>query len=280
MRIAVIGGDVRSQHLADWYEKEGVEVRRFAQPSGNAHTLEAALHDADWVIGPTPFLRGGALNAPFAQSPIAMDELLLHIPRSAALVAGAIPGEIRSRMDASGLLWHDLMDDEQLTLDNAIPSAEGAIQLALERMDVTLSGSMALVLGYGRIGKALTGMLLGMGAKAHVFARRTDALALARLAGATPVSESQLLEALGKMDVVLNTIPAMVLGQTRLARTKPSVEIIDLASAPGGVDFQAAKVLRRSANLDLGLPGKVAPRSAAQYMKQAIDRLLNREICK
>lgn len=48
---------------------------------------------------------------------------------------------------------------------NAIPTAEGAIQIAMEEMPVTIHGSKALVLGFGRVGKTLAKMLDGIGAK-------------------------------------------------------------------------------------------------------------------
>ena len=46
--------------------------------------------------------------------------------------------------------------------------------------------------------------------------------------------------------------------------------LIDLASKPGGVDFSAAKELGIHAVQALSLPGKTAPRAAAEIIKNTI----------
>lgn len=48
---------------------------------------------------------------------------------------------------------------------NAVPTAEGAIQIAMEQTDVTLHGLPVLVIGHGRIGSLLARRLAALGAK-------------------------------------------------------------------------------------------------------------------
>ena len=50
--------------------------------------------------------------------------------------------------------------------------------------------------------------------------------------------------------------------------------ILDMASAPGGVDYEACKELGISAALLPGLPGKYAPASSAEILAEKIERTL------
>ena len=76
-------------------------------------------------------------------------------------------------------------------------------------------------------------------------------------------------------DLVINTVPAPVLGREELAAMKPGTPVIDLASRPGGVDFHAAEELGVRTIWALALPGKVAPRSAAGYIKSTVYHIID-----
>ena len=76
-------------------------------------------------------------------------------------------------------------------------------------------------------------------------------------------------------DLVVNTIPARVLGREELAALRPDCLILDLASKPGGVDLAAAGELGLTVIWALSLPGKVAPVSAGRAIQQAIYHLLH-----
>ncbi len=155
---------------------------------------------------------------------------------------------------------------------NAVPTAEGALQIAMTEMRVTLFGSEALVIGYGRIGKVLCDGLLALGAHVTASARKDGDLALMEVRGITP---ERINEWDGtKYDAVFNTVPAMVLPEARLRELKPGCVVVDLASAPGGADLDAAERLRINCRWEPGLPGRYAPESAARIMRTVLGRIL------
>ena len=156
----------------------------------------------------------------------------------------------------------------------AFPTAEGAIQIALEEMPVTLHGSRALVIGYGRLGKALAPRLAGLGAKVSVAARKYADLAWAEGFGFGTEHTGELKGWLCGYDLVVNTVPVRVLREAELADLKPGCLVIDLASKPGGVDFDAAARLGVKAFWALSLPGKVAPVTAGKSIKTTIYNIL------
>ncbi len=93
------------------------------------------------------------------------------------------PGAGRRRRTAEAAAG-GLFCPEELAVANAVPTAEGAIQIALEELPITLHGARALVIGYGRLGKALAQRLDGLGARVTVAARSWEALAWAQSRGA------------------------------------------------------------------------------------------------
>ncbi|MNP11181.1 Dipicolinate synthase subunit A [compost metagenome] len=172
--------------------------------------------------------------------------------------------------------YYDLLDLEEVAILNAIPTAEGAIATAMEITDFTLNGSNVLIMGYGRIGKILSKMLSGIGSNVYCEARGEKDIAMIRAMGYNAVRLKDLDELLPKIDVIFNTIPIPLINEDRLKLLKKECSIIDLASPPGGVDFPKAKELGVNVVWALSLPAKVAPISAAAYLKETIDKLYDK----
>lgn len=158
---------------------------------------------------------------------------------------------------------------------NALPTGEGAIQLAMERMPITIHGCRALVIGFGRVGQVMAWQLSALGAKVSVAARRSGPLAMARVHGYGTEQIGHLVGWLGSYDLIINTVPAPVLGERELMDVRGDCLIIDLASAPGGVDLAAAARLSRQTVWALSLPGKVAPATAGGAIRDTIYQILS-----
>ena len=157
---------------------------------------------------------------------------------------------------------------------NAVPTAEGAIQRAMEATEETLRDCRCLVIGYGRIGKVLAHRLRGLGTQVSVSARRYSDQAWIEAFGYEPLATDRLGAELGDFDVIFNTVPALILDAGRLERTKAECVILDLAALPGGVDLDAARRLGRRVIRAGGLPGIVAPRAAAAAIRDGVYHIL------
>ena len=140
---------------------------------------------------------------------------------------------------------------------NAVPTAEGAIECAMANTPFTLNESRCMVIGYGRIGKLLSQKLRALGANVTATARRHSDIAWIKSHGFDACRTQELAEKIGECDIIFNTVPHCVLDFKALSVTKPNVLIIDLASRPGGVDFETAKELERRVIWALSLPGRL-----------------------
>ena len=145
----------------------------------------------------------------------------------------------------------------------------------MEQLPITLSGARVLVIGYGRTGKLVAQRMAALGARVSVAARRYEHLAWARALGYGAEHTSHLAGWLCGYDLVVNTVPARVLGQAELADLKPDCLVLDLASKPGGVDLEEAARLGRSVVWALSLPGKVAPVSAGAAVRDTVYHILH-----
>ena len=144
----------------------------------------------------------------------------------------------------------------------------------MERLPITLSGSRCLVIGFGKIGKALSLRLRGLCAEVTVSARRPEDCALAEALGLQSDRTGVYFRGLRQYDCVFNTVPASVLLEEHIAALRPDCLIVDLASAPGGLAPGLTPPERPVYLTAPGLPGRVAPASAAKLLKEHILRTL------
>lgn len=273
--IAVIGGDLRIVKLVEMLEKENYVISTYGLENAKdittkCNSIEECIKYADIVLGPLPLSSNGEyINTPFSENKIAIDDLLNNI-EGKTFIAGSIKQEVYDKINGKNITVFDIVKREELAVLNAISTAEGAIQIAINETPRNVHGNNVLVLGFGRIGKVLSKMLDGIGAKVACEARKTTDLAWIKAYGYEPINLIELKEHLHKFDIIINTIPYIVLTKEMLQEVKEDALIIDLASNPGGVDRNAIKELGIKFNWALSLPGKVAPITSAEFMKETL----------
>ena len=280
--IWVVGGDQRQVCLAGLLAADGHTVHTFAlERAGEIPGTEeeenlAGLDLADGGVLPLPALgEDGTVNTPLSRKTLSLEAVLDRLRPGQVVCAGRVETAAREAALRRGLAIHDYFAREELAVANAVPTAEGAIQIALEELPITLHGARALVVGYGRLGRALAPRLSALGARVSVAARKWEDLAWIEAAGYTAEHTGELEGWLCGCDLIVNTVPARVLDEGALRDLKPGCLIIDLASKPGGVDFEAARTLGVRAVWALSLPGKTAPVTAGQAVKSSIYHILN-----
>jgi len=280
LKYTILGGDKRSLELGNLLIKDGNDVCIFGfemleQYKNESVRLNEAIEYADVIIGPLPFSADNInVNAPFSNEIVPVDTIFNLMSEKQMIVGGKFGIEYEKKLKNKKLKSADYFEREEMQVLNAIPTAEGAIQIAMEETPITLHNSNVVVLGYGRIGKVLSKMLYGIGANVYVEARNYSDLAWIKNDGYTPIHLKELKTYLPRMNVIFNTIPQMILNKELLKSIDSDCLIIDLASKPGGVDLEAAKELELKAVSALGLPGKVAPVTAAMVIKDTIYNII------
>lgn len=285
--IAVIGGDDREVVLISELVQLGADVRvaGIAKLSANKtvqyfEKIEDAVKNAQFVILPMPGVdENGVIKAKYGTEPLCINrDIMQHFQDGSVIITGFARPLLKKLAETRGLKAIEIADMDEIAILNSIPSAEGAIQMAMEATDFTLHGSTVFVIGFGRCGITLARMVHGIGAKTKVAARKPRDLARIREMGLEPLTYGQLAQQIGEADIIFNTVPVVLLDRGLLAKVKPDAYICDIASSPGGVDYGAAKELGVNAVLAPGLPGKVAPKTAGLILAEVIPELIAAEL--
>jgi len=280
--ITIIGGDLRQLTLAELLGKEGYSVSVYG--FGNDYITEkyTIIDDIiskpadDIIILPMPVtLDSKTVNAPFNKEPIPLSNLKNCIKGAKLVLGGRINQETIRLL--GGVKYIDYGIREELMIKNAVPTAEGAIEIAMAETPCTINKSKCLIVGYGRIGKVLSKLLLCLGADVTVSARKYSDLAWIEVNGGKAVHNNNIINVADSFDIIFNTVPTLILDEKILKRINPDCVIIDLASKPGGVDFEKAGDLGLKIIWALSLPGKVAPITSGEIIKDTIMNILEEE---
>jgi len=279
----IAGGDLRfatlAGNLAKDYTVYAVGFDRNVAVSDRVYVIDR-LTDmkvrADYIILPLPVSGDGVtVSMPYSGKSVSLESLVPVIKENGIVFGGMIAPEIRALFEEKGVTVADYAKREEFAVLNAVATAEGAIQVAMEELATTLSGRKILILGAGRIAKVLIDMLRGFHADVTVAARKCSDLAWARVYGCRAVHINEAESPIAESDIIINTVPAVILDEKKLKLIGKSSLVIDLASKPGGVDFDTAGNLGVKAVWLLSLPGKVAPVTSGEVIAGTVKNILS-----
>ncbi len=282
--VALVGGDRRMLHAAHRLSEVGAHIVTLglgdAHEFRTAHDFSDAARDACALLLPLPATRDGRhVNCPLAPDCLITFcdiSTLMRERKDLFLCGGMLPRAFLDTVDPHRV--SDYYEDEALLLRNAYLTAEGALSLAMEQTDYALQGSTAAVIGYGRIGKLLARLLLSVGMRVTVCARRREARLWAEADDCRAQTMSDLPLVCRDHPLIFNTVPEQVLTRDLLMCTAPDTLIIDLASAPFGAHERDAAEAARTNRLCYmrasGIPGRYAPRDAGYAIADRVSEVL------
>lgn len=280
--IGIFGGDNRQVYMALSFLEKGYTVATYCTHVPVTHnncTMSSSLTElfdaCKVLIGPIPMSRDKiTIYSNNESEDMTLAKVAQLLKNEHLFFGGVLPPLLTEVCDAKEIFYYDLMKNERIAILNAIATAEGTILEAIAGSDRNLHGSKCLVLGYGRCAKVLADKLKSLDARVIVAARNPEALAYAEAAGLATITLPYIKCVLSSCHYIFNTIPSRILTPDCLDYVDKNACIIDIASAPGGIDFDYAKQRNLNAKLCLGLPGKVAPRTSADILVTEISSLI------
>ena len=293
IRLLVLGGDRREMVMVRCLADLGCHIYTVGHrpydgyPSivgvEDLRMYPDALPEIDVVIAPMSHTDalGRVRDVPDKDAVIIIDdELCEKFPPKVPLFIGMAQPIIKKLAERHCLQLIETANIDEIAILNSIPTAEGAVQIAMEELPITIHDSRVLVLGMGRCGLTLARMLAGLGAKVCVIDRSLAHLARAKEMGLDAADVSELGNRVETADVIFNTIPAQLITKRILYGMNKETLIVDIASAPGGVDFAAARELGIRAVLAAGLPGRVAPVTAGRILGRCMPQIILKALAK
>lgn len=278
--FGIIGGDKRQLFLAKSINDSGYTVmlggfdRLKSTGALVLCDIRSAAEKSDVIILPVPSVRtDGSINTPFSDECTVLDDELIEIMLKKPVFVAMKERFLKAYPQFENAELYDYAAKEEFAILNALPTAEGALEVAMKQYEGTVAGSRCFIIGYGRIGKVLAEMLKNHKADVTVSARKPSDMAFAQAFGYKRLNTNKL-SCIRNFDLVFNTVPSLIFDRELLMNTDKNTIIIDLASLPGGVDFEAAQRLGIDAVRALALPGKCAPKTAGEIIRTTVFNII------
>ncbi len=285
-----LGGDMRQVTVAKKVLSLGHKVRIFGMGPFSSDivgadiflSVDKAIEGSDVIMLPLPVSRDNMLlnfSAAVNDAPLPLSDIVKYAAKneSSIIVGGMIPQSMLSIADKTGIAIEDYYASEELQCKNALPSAEGAIMIAMENTFKNVEGMNVLISGFGRIGRILAQKLSALGAHVTAAARRDEVLCDIAMCGYDAVQTSDIdamRKAFELCDVVFNTAPSLIFSTHMLEGVQNKPLYIEIASSPGGIDIPTARGKGIAIQFAPSLPGKYAPISAGEYIFDTVSEIL------
>jgi dipicolinate synthase subunit A len=285
--VAFMGGDARQLEVIQKFTELDATVtligfdnlgRQFSGVT-NAKLQPALLQSIDALILPAVGTDdSGQVESIFSsEEMILTDDHIASLPKHAKVYTGMAKSYLKQLCAANEIEVIELFDRDDVAIYNSIPTAEGALMMAIQNTDITIHGSVCMVLGFGRTGFTMARTLHGLGATVKIGVRKPEHFARAWEMGFQPFYTKDLYPEVGNIDLLFNTIPTMIVTAQVITNIPHRALIIDLASKPGGTDFRFAEKRGIKAMLAPGLPGIVAPKTAGRIMANTLSQLIEED---
>ncbi|MCF3942383.1 dipicolinic acid synthetase subunit A [Oceanobacillus alkalisoli] len=283
--IAVIGGDARYLELIRQLQAlPGISIVLIGFDKldqsftglKQSDLSEIQPADLDGLILPiTGTDESGNIETVFSDQPLQLTkEWFKNLKKSAIMFTGIANNFLKEQTEMNGIELVPLLNRDDVAIYNSIPTAEGAIMMAIEHTDYTIHSSNVVVTGFGRVGHTIANKFSSLGANVSVAAKSLSDLARITEMNLQAIPIEQLPDHLDQCDLLINTIPALVIKRTAIEKLPAHTVIIDLASNPGGTDFDFAEKRGIKAILAKSLPGIVAPKTSGKILANVITQVI------
>ncbi|MBQ7308583.1 MAG: dipicolinic acid synthetase [Clostridia bacterium] len=260
--FVVVGTDRRLAAAARTLSEAGMTVSFYERNDG-------VIRGADALLLPLPMTRDG-IHVSNTENTVRIADILASAPQETAIFAGKTDGFSDARLI-------DYAKNDFFERMNALPTAEGTLAIVLAETEITVCGMRVGITGFGRVARAVAYLFHAVGADVTVFARREEVCTEAERMGYHAPGLAALDASAGDLDVLINTVPHRIITAEVISHMEKDALIVDLASMPGGVDFDFARDTEICAIHALALPGKYSPKTAGAIVGETVLSLLSNE---
>ena len=249
-KILILGGDKRMSFAADYLKKQNVYCDYFNE----SVTKDMDLSKYDFVTLPIP---------------TRIDEKALSL-KNQILITGNYSPEYKN--------YIDICKRKDFMLLNAVPTAEAAISVAIENVKQTLWNSKILIIGNGCIGKILANRLRSFCNDITITARKNDDFSFIEALNYNYYETKYIKDIIENFDIIFNTVPYPVVLKEEISKCNSNCVLIELSSAPFGIDKIEAEKRNIKYIYAPALPGKYFPKTAGEIIGKCIKNIINENI--
>ena len=267
INFMIIGGDSRFSYIRTILENKEYTAKRIYPGDYRADDFQTT----DVFILPVPVTRDNInINTPLAGEYFYIGDFLRLLPENCIVAGGLFSDELSEKLEKKNIRVFDYYKDEKLTEENAIPTAEGVLGILINAVPSTIYELPCAVTGYGKCAKAIVKALRCLGADITVFARNPNDIKDAINRGLKAFLFNEMSREANRFDAVINTVPARVICKEIINNLRKDCELIEIASTPFGIDFDAAKERGINTIKAGSLPGRICPKTAGEIICNSV----------
>ncbi|MGE5456611.1 MAG: dipicolinate synthase subunit DpsA [Ignavibacteriales bacterium] len=279
-KILIIGGDIRYLYLIEKLREHnfdidvlGYEKTSYSMLNVNKITLdELNINNYDFIFLPVSSIDNeGNIKAEFSDKEINLSKVNFNILKEKAYIIAGIKTKFMEELNIKNVIY--FMEDDDIAIYNSVATAEGVIMKIIENTNYTIYGSNILVLGYGRCGETISRYLKSLGARVSVLVRDNKNYAKAEILGYNPYKIAELDNHLGEFNVIINTIPNLILDKEKINLIDSNAYLLDIASTNG---FDMEYAIKNGIKIEkfMSIPAVIAPASAAPIIFDKISEVI------
>lgn len=264
------GGDKRRLYTERYFANRGYDTVSYEK---NPEEFLKKLESKNAVvILPLPFTRDGeSVNPADSGKMLKISELLSKLKKGDKVIGGMLSEDFKSALSAIGAQGLEYYCEELIS-ENAELTADAVFEV-LKEQNIDIFNMKTAITGFGRTAKAIAERFDGKKLDFTVTARSSSAENDAVSRNYKYVKLSDFTQEIQEFDVIINTVPALILNESLLKKAKSSLIIVDIASAPFGVEKTTAQALNIKLIRALGLPGKYYPEKAGELIGKKAEIL-------
>lgn len=263
----IIGGDCRFSYIKTILENQGYTAKRIYPGEYRADDF----NDIDIFILPVPVSRDNInINTPLAGENFYFGDFLRLLPENCTVAGGLFKDEQIQKLKNKNVIVYDYYKNDKLARKNAVPTAEGVIGILINALPVTVDGLKCAVTGYGKCASVLSQKLKALGADVTAVARSEKNLSDAKKDGMNTCRLSNFSDICHEFSAIINTVPSRIIDRSIISKIKKDCVIIEIASAPFGIDFDCASEFGINAIKAGSLPGRISPKTAGEIISDTV----------
>lgn len=289
--LSFMGGDLITVNLINQFLKDGYKIKTYAFDGAYdlidaddkvknkmfAENIEDVINFAENIIFAMPFKNASEqIISTFSNKKIDIKEILPML-KNKKIFVGNLSDETITILNTQKNEIYNLNNNNEIRISNALITAEAAVGIIASESQRTIHGMKILILGFGRLGKMLAKTFKSLDADLTVEARKDSDIAWINAYGYKSLHLDNLTENIGDFEVIINTVPFMLLDKERIEKLRKDVYVLDLADDERGIDTKEARKNNIKNLWALSLPAKNAPYSYAKSIKDVMKMILERK---
>lgn len=262
-KFATFGGDGRTDYTAQYLSNRGFIT--------TVCEVIKDIESADAIILPLPFTTD---NVNIKGTNTKIDSFINKLNKSTVVFAGKLNKTAAEMLNGRNITFYDYNAREEFAQKNAVPTAQGVLTYVLNNTNVTLNNLKIAVTGYGKCGKCICKTFKNNGSDVTSYSRRYTTVADAETDGLTAYLIKDLNRTIYDADIIINTVPEIIMGKDFFNCVSDNTILIDVASYPYGFDIDYAKKINKIVNILSSLPGKYVPKTAGIIIAETIINII------